>query len=343
MANDNRIAAVLPRRVGRFLDSLKVPAAGMVVAVSGGPDSVALLRVLLALRGRAAGPLLIAHLNHQLRGAESDADENFVRTLYTELSTQGHEGLCLLSERLDVAAAARAERKNLESVARRLRYAWLAEAARKAGLPHVATGHTADDQAETVLHRLLRGTGLKGLRGIAARRPLAEGVELVRPLLTTTRPDVLAYLANLGQGFRQDSSNWNPRLTRNRIRHQLLPQLAREYNPAITTILCRLAEEAAQAYHAESSQAAALLAQAELPRAGPVLVFDRDRLRRAPRHVARAMFRLVWDREGWSTDAMNFDAWQRLADVVHGDLQAIDLPDRRTLRVRDRVVQLTTC
>ncbi len=137
----------------------------MVVAVSGGPDSVVLLRALLAFRGREGPPLVLAHLNHQLRGAESEEDEQFVRDLHGRLVGEGHRGLRLCCERLNVAEQARGE--NLESVARRVRYAWLTRVAEEACLPFVATGHTADDQAETVLHRLLRGTGLRGLRGIA--------------------------------------------------------------------------------------------------------------------------------------------------------------------------------
>src|SRR5207245_2885635 len=105
------------------------------------------------------------------------------------------------------------------------------------------TGHTADDQAETVLHRLLRGTGLHGLGGIPARRDLAAGIEVVRPLLGTSRAEVLAYLQAEKQAFRQDSSNADLGFTRNRIRHELLPDLAR-YNPAIVSLLCRLADQA---------------------------------------------------------------------------------------------------
>src|SRR5262245_40439606 len=158
---------------------------GTVVAVSGGPDSVALLHALLALRRRGR-PLVIAHLNHHLRGAESDGDETFVRDLPARLVADRYADVRLRCDHLAVGARAPAAGDNLEAVARRLRYDWLAGVARTAGVSVVVTGHTADDQAETVLHRLLRGTGLRGLRGIAGRRPLAPDVEVVRPLLTTT-------------------------------------------------------------------------------------------------------------------------------------------------------------
>src|SRR5207253_3128013 len=143
--------------------------------------SVALLRSILALRREsAAGPIVMAHLNHQLRGADSDADEAFVVALHASLQLAAASDLLIRHERRDVAAIARAQRSNLEDVARRLRYEWLAGVAAETGARWVATGHTADDQAETVLHRLLRGTGLQGLRGIAPRRPLAPGIDLIR-------------------------------------------------------------------------------------------------------------------------------------------------------------------
>src|SRR5207244_5164116 len=129
----------------------------------------------------------------------------------------GSLGLALGRGEADVSAAAAGE--SLEATARRLRYAWLADVAAEVGAGWVATGHTADDQAETVLHRLLRGTGLQGLRGIAPRRELAPGVGLVRPLLRTTRAEVIAYLQELDQPFRLDSTNSDLSRMRNRIRH----------------------------------------------------------------------------------------------------------------------------
>src|SRR5262249_3618798 len=163
-------------------------------------DSVALLRALVA--ASAGAPLVVAHLNHQLRGADSAADEDFVRALHAALAGQT-PGLVFRCERLDVAALARARGGNLEALARRVRSDWLAGAAGDTGCTWVAPGHTADDQAETVLHRLRRGTGLRGLRGIAAARGLAPGVTLVRPLLGVRRAEVIAYLGAIGQPYRE--------------------------------------------------------------------------------------------------------------------------------------------
>src|SRR5438132_2881347 len=206
------VTASLVAQVELSLRRLGVSADGIVVAVSGGPDSVALLRALASLP--TAGRLVVAHLNHQLRGPESDADEAFVRALPESLQP----GMELRCERIDVAAQARTEGANVEAVARRVRYDWLARVAKECQASWVATGHSADDQAETVLHRLLRGTGLKGLRGIATCRPLSSEVNLVRPLLDVARAQVLAYLDAEQQSYCQDRSNLDLTFRRNRIR-----------------------------------------------------------------------------------------------------------------------------
>jgi tRNA(Ile)-lysidine synthase len=310
-----------------------------VVAISGGADSVALLRALLA--GQWGKPLVMAHLNHQLRGAESDGDEEFVRSLHGQLSACGGSNLLLQSERIDVRAEARALGENLENVARRIRYDWLANVARDAGARWVATGHTANDQAETVLHRLLRGTGLKGLAGIPQRRELAPGLAVVRPLLHTQRDEVLAFLGALGQAYRRDSSNADLSFTRNRIRHQLLPSLAADFNPAIVLVLCRLAEQAAEVQQGQEVQAAQLLREAELPRAGSMVVLDAQCLACAPRPRRREMLRLVWAREGWPQGRLGFVDWDRMASMAeHGEAAAIDLPGGIRLRRRGHVLQI---
>jgi tRNA(Ile)-lysidine synthase len=312
-----------------------------VVAVSGGPDSVALLRALVELRRPLApGLLVVAHLNHQLRGAESDADEAFVRDLHAHLVAAGAAGLGLRWERIDVAALARAAGANLEATARRARYDWLARVAGETGSGWIATGHTADDQAETVLHRLLRGTGLRGLRGIAPRRPLRPDLAVIRPLLSVTRSEVLDYLRAEGQDCCRDSSNFDPAYTRNRIRHELLPHLAERYNPAIVAVLARLAEQADEDYALLEAQAVELLAEAELPRAGAMLVFDRRRLTTAPRPLLREALRLAWEREGWPLGAMGFAEWERLAAVACGETPASDLPGGVHARCREGVLQL---
>lgn len=303
---------------------------GMVVAVSGGPDSVALLRALVAVKVRV---LVVAHLNHQLRGAESDADQQFVEELAAQL------GLPCRVHAADVAGQARAAGDNQESVGRRVRYAWLATVAEETGCRWIATGHTADDQAETVLHRLLRGAGLQGLRGIAPRREIAPGIFVLRPILQATRAEVLAFLEKVNQTCRHDRSNLDPAFTRNRIRHELLPLLT-TYNPAAASVLARLAGQAEDAWSEIEGLARALLVAAERPRARALVILDRPTLVVAPPARVREMFRLVWAREGWPQGDMTTAAWERLVELVRGEILSFDLPGGVCAACRERVVQV---
>ena len=196
----------------------------VLVAVSGGADSVALLRGLAGLKVGGEGKLVVGHFNHRLRGEESDGDEQFVARLAEEL------GLGLECGRLE-AGDIDACPDGIEEAARRQRYRFLTETAERVGARYVACAHTADDQVETVLHRILRGTGIAGLAGIPRCRRLSPAVTLIRPLLEVRRAELVDYLASLGQSYREDSSNLDRRFTRNRIRHDLLPQLAKDFNP----------------------------------------------------------------------------------------------------------------
>jgi tRNA(Ile)-lysidine synthase len=336
-----KATAATTRKVLEFLGQFDRLSDGMVVAVSGGPDSMALAHLLMGLRSRLTiGPLVIAHLNHRLRGCESDADEAFVRQWYDSQAATAETSLQLQCDSRDVAAMARSMHANVEALGRRVRYEWLVSLAQRQNIRYVATGHTASDQAETVLHRLIRGSGLKGLRGIPARRPLAPDVEVIRPLLRVTRAQVLSYLKEQGQTFREDSSNRDLQNTRNRIRHELLPYLATNFNPSIVRVLCQLSEQADVAYMRRQAKASALLADAELTPAGTTLVFNRQRLANCPRPLIREVFRLAWCRQGWPEQAMRFAEWDRLAAVAMGELVAVDLPGGFRARARERVVQL---
>ncbi|MCI0638850.1 MAG: tRNA lysidine(34) synthetase TilS [Gemmataceae bacterium] len=301
-----------------------------VLAVSGGPDSVALARLLLA---QEHPPLIIAHLNHLLRGPDSDADEAFV------IEQARSWGLPVRTARIDVAAEAKRQSDNLENSARRLRYDWLTQIARAEQAGWVATGHTADDQAETILHRLLRGAGMQGLGGMWQTRGLTPEIRLVRPLLTVRRCEVLQYLAEIGQPFREDASNLDPRFTRNRLRQVVLPLLV-QFQPAIVEHLCALASEARELYAEVVLRAHQLLHDSELPRAGACIVLDTQTLVHAPRHILREMFRSLWQREGWPLQDMDRTAWEKLAAVAWGELPAWDLPGSLCVQRKNHVVQV---
>jgi tRNA(Ile)-lysidine synthase len=312
-----------------------VQAGAGVVAISGGPDSVCLASILRQFKEQGLIPkLVLAHLNHQLRGSESDADEAFVTRLAETWQ------LRCRTERVDVAAAAQQAGANLEATARRLRYEWLTRIAQEEGASWVATGHSADDQAETVLFRLLRGSGLQGLAGMAGRRPLAPGIDLLRPLLSVRREAILACLREHQQDFREDVSNEDTRWTRNRLRHDLLPSLARDYNPAVYDVLCRLADQAREVQEEVMRGAARLLQEAELPRAGDMTVLRIDPLAQATRAARREVFRLIWERESWPMRQMDFAAWSRLAVLVDGAPVALDMPGGVKVQRVGHVVQL---
>lgn len=211
------------------------PGDRVAVACSGGADSVALLRMLLELRETLGIVLSVAHFHHQIRGAEADEDELFVHGLARQFQLELHAGSA------DVPAYARERKMSMETAARESRHLWFAGLIHDGRADKIATAHTLDDQAETVLMRIVRGTGVRGLAGIAAEQ---KDKHLIRPLLGTSRQEIEAYLKGIGQTWRNDSSNLDECHTRNRVRHTLLPLLEREFNPAIRETLADLAEVA---------------------------------------------------------------------------------------------------
>jgi tRNA(Ile)-lysidine synthase len=280
----------------------------VLLAVSGGSDSVALLRAAAALKTGGEGRLRVAHVNHQLRPGESDADEALVRDLAAAL------GLACEVGHVPVDRAAHGG-QGLEAIARRARYAFLQEAAAASGARFVVTAHTADDQAETILHRILRGTGIRGLGGMARARPLGPAT-LLRPLLGVRRAELSAYLDELGQLCRRDSSNRDLRFTRNRIRHELLPRLAEQFNPHVADALLRLGALAREAQTAFDRQVAELLDRWVRSDGPGSLVLDRAALAAEPRYVVRELLMAVWRRQGWPMQAMGFAEWDLAAAMV---------------------------
>ena len=321
--------------VAEFLRRESIAPRHIVVAVSGGPDSIALLHALVEFQAEA---LVVGHVNHALRGTESDGDASFVREVCESFGARHQSPVLFRSERIDTAAIRRDEGANLEDTARRVRYDWLRQLAEETGCAYVATAHTASDQAETVLHRLLRGTGVKGLRGIAPRRTLAPGIDLIRPLIDVRREGVMDYLTSHGIAYRLDSSNCNLNFTRNRIRHELLPYFSENGVPEIVELLNRLATQAGALYETIEWLARAALAAVELPRAGMLVVLSDDPLKAVPRQLLREACRLIWEREQWSMGAMGFRDWDRLAEFLGGSATALDLPEGIRARRRARVV-----
>jgi len=210
------------------------PGERMGAAVSGGPDSVLLLDFLAQASGVLGIQLAVVHFNHHLRSSESDEDESFVRNLSLRYGVPFFRG------EARVAEEARKRRRNLEATARELRYRFFLGLVRQGKVDTVATAHTLDDQAETVLLHILRGTGTRGLGGIHPR--LQNNV--VRPFLNLHRAEIEAEVAKRNLQFRVDSTNLDPRFRRNKVRMELLPRLEKEYNPELKRLLSELAGRA---------------------------------------------------------------------------------------------------
>jgi tRNA(Ile)-lysidine synthase len=291
------------------------------VAVSGGADSVCLLHVLLELAPEWDLRPAVLHLNHGLRGEESCQDERFVRELADRL------GVPAILRAVDVAATP----GNLEEAARRARLAFFHEQIAAGDLDRVATGHTGNDQAETTLFRFLRGSGGAGLAGI--RLVTSEG--LVRPLLEVTRAEVEEYLRERGIAWREDSSNASLRFARNRIRHQLLPQLAAEWNPAIVETLRRAADCASVEEQYWEAETGRLAAQFLGERDGAVLVRV-EVLRQLPLATARRLVRRALETAKGDLRAVDFGHIAAIMKLVmsgagHGRVQAPGVEVERSL------------
>jgi tRNA(Ile)-lysidine synthase len=208
----------------------------VLVAVSGGVDSMVLLHVLQKLSRKYSWRLAVAHLNHRLRGRSSGADERLV------VRTARKLGLQVVVERADVKQLARREKLSLEMAARKVRHDFLARTARRLEIRTVALAHHADDQLELFFLRLLRGSGSEGLAGMKSRNPspIDSRVELVRPLLDKAKTELTAFARENKIPFREDASNASLDIQRNRIRHELLPLLRRHYQPALDRTISRV-------------------------------------------------------------------------------------------------------
>jgi tRNA(Ile)-lysidine synthase len=306
----------------------------VLVAVSGGPDSVALLCGLTAVRESGSGQLIAAHFNHGLRGEHALADEAFVVQLCQHLgmpcevgwadrdADSGQEpdgrGTAPDSETVQDPQEVRqpASSTRGEATLRTARYRFLRDTAQRVGARYVATGHTADDQAETVLHRVLRGTGIAGLAGIRRYRELVPGVSLVRPLLEISRRQVQEYLDALGQAAREDRSNVDQRYTRNRIRHALLPHLAAHYNPNVVGAITRLATLAGDVQQVVAGLLEDLQVRCVKDDSPVQVTVDCGPLAHVPRYLVRELWMAIWRRQGWPLQAMGHERWEDLANLA---------------------------
>jgi tRNA(Ile)-lysidine synthase len=280
----------------------------VLLAVSGGADSVALLRAMAALKTGGQGRLCVAHFNHKLR-TEAKDDELFVVELCNRL------GIACETGSTDVAQLAADASEGIEETARRARYDFLQQTAGRIGARFVVTAHTADDQAETILHRIVRGTGIAGLAGMARSRRFGSAT-LLRPLLSVRRRELEEYLGDLDQPFRNDPSNADCRFTRNRIRHELLPLLCERFNSGVADSLLRLGCLASEAQEVIDSLVDELCGQVVKFKNDTYVEIDAAALAGRPQYLLRELLVLVWRRQSWPMQAMGFVQWNQLSQML---------------------------
>ncbi len=304
--------------------------ARVAVGVSGGADSTALLLGTVALKEKWKVQLVVVHVNHGLRGEEADEDERWVAQLAEKLNLQ------VCRKRVQIGGAEEhTKSKELqlqrgeatEEAARKARFQALEQAALENECSFLLLAHTADDQAETVLHHVVRGTGLAGLKGMPERRRLDSGVVVCRPMLRIWRRDVLAFLQLLHQDFRHDRTNSELVFTRNRIRHRLLPLLEREFNPNVKEALVKLSWQAAEVQQTFDRLSEPVVEQALVDVSERLVRVDTRPLVELPRHLLRECLRKIWRKQRWPEQAMSFAHWDALAETCLSG-RPVTLPGR---------------
>ncbi|NBR05285.1 MAG: tRNA lysidine(34) synthetase TilS [Planctomycetes bacterium] len=304
--------------VKSFLASCKNANSGIIVGVSGGADSMGLAHALACqIKKESVARLIVAHVNHASRGEENDLDEVLIRHFVGIL--QGatdalveYTSVKLNSADLNIGAS-------WEKNARVARYNWFSKIALENNVNWVFTAHTSNDQAETVLMRILRGSGVQGLAGIKPKRSLISGVSLGRPLLFCSKEQICDYLRDNNIVWREDPTNQQTRFLRNKIRLDLLPLLKNEFQPAIEGILAGLAGHI-QAYASfEKRLARKIGLKLEKPRVLDQVVLDRVEVSKFPAWKLSLFLRSIFARELWPTDAIHHKQWKKIAQNLGTD------------------------
>ncbi|MGY8768814.1 MAG: tRNA lysidine(34) synthetase TilS [Pirellulales bacterium] len=309
----------------------------VLLAVSGGADSVAMACALANIRPQGEGRLALVHFNHQLRGSESDQDAQFVQQLADQLNVACYVG------KADVLKQSKQRGDGIEEAARNARYQFFCEQAQATGARFVATAHTADDQVETVLQRIIRGTGVAGLSGIPRSRALTQDVSLIRPLLKFTRADVIDYLKQLNQSYRDDQSNTDLQFSRNMVRHKLLPLLREEFSADVDQAITRLSKIATDCKSFVQEEAEQLLSRCTFStNTNPSSVtLNRAELIAASPYLVQEMFVLLWDQQTWSRQDLSHDKLTRLVEMIRTETGHLQLPGNIQVIVTEDQVVLT--
>jgi tRNA(Ile)-lysidine synthase len=300
---------------------------GLFLAVSGGADSSAMLHtaVKYAREHNLPDPS-VGHVNHGLRGEESDEDEVFVRSI-----VEGY-GLSFFSHRVTEDEWRADETGSFEAAARKIRYDFLLRTASRIGCRYIATAHTSNDQVETILHRLIRGTGISGLSGVASQRQLDHAVSLVRPLLDTTRNEILQYLESVGKSYRIDSSNAGLQFTRNRIRNELLPFLRSKFNSEVDDAILRLSAIAGGVNEIIADWFELRADEIIISATKNEVIINRTKLIQLNHRMICEFFKRIWEKQGWHLRQMGYEKWNELATFAEQGINSIQLTSSITIK-----------
>ncbi len=298
-----------------------------MVAVSGGPDSIALLRAMLSIGSRTTNfhkqNLLVGHVNHQLRGSDSDDDAQFVKTICADLDVTFLE-----PGSIEKQAAPELSKPPSEETLRNFRYDRLLELATQAGARYLITGHNFDDQVETILFRIFRGTGISGLAGIPRIRLGNDSVTIVRPMLNIRRQEIEAYLKQINQDFRVDATNAQSDYARNFLRNELLPLVKTRFGEKTLDSIGRLGVQAME-IDTYLNQAIAPLQKSIIRQTQESIEIDRDQLRNIEPVLLRQFIVQIWKAQGWPRQAMAYRWLERICDeIMSGTLDTVlNLPN----------------
>ncbi len=299
----------------------------IIVGVSGGADSVALLRAIHSLQNEMQLEIWIAHFDHQTRNGQSHQDAIWVEQLTRNLQLNYMPGKASPGNNIS------------EEALREQRLNFLIETARQKQADFICLAHHADDQVETVLHHIVRGTGLQGLMGIPAHRPVSDNITLLHPMLQIRKSEILDYLQAINQNFCTDATNENLQYTRNRIRHQLLPLLD-ELNPQASTHLIQLSQQIEETHRYLKLEAEKLFKKCVISINNDLVRLDATALKADSAVIVRELFRSIWEKLRWPRKKMALTHWNKLALFVQNTQTRIEFPAAITVIKRGEMIVL---
>jgi len=281
----------------------------VLVGLSGGPDSVTLLHALYSLKKEYSLNILLAHLDHKFRGEESRADRKFCEDLAKKYNLE------IMWEEIDVPKISKEKGISPEEAARFERYGFFKRSAKERGIDKIAVGHTRDDQAETVLMRIIRGAGMKGLGGISPVKDM-HGFKIIRPLIEISRKDVEAFISETGLKFRKDSSNEKAIFTRNKIRLELIPLLEKEFNSNIKEVLANMAENLKTEDEFLSKLAKRKFKSVSKVRQEEILI-DIKKFKKQPEAIRKRILRAALEEFKGDLRRLTYQHWKEMEDLIN--------------------------